>query len=112
MTADLPLETDVQTVKNMLERKEDFVLLDCREQEEFNFARIDGSTWIPMKEIPGRIDDLAEFRDKRVVVHCHHGGRSMRVAEWLRQQGFKEAQSMKGGIDAWAVEIDPATPRY
>jgi rhodanese-related sulfurtransferase len=55
---------------------------------------------------------LAAHRDRRIVVHCHHGGRSLRVANWLRGQGFEQAQSMAGGIDAWSTEIDPAVPRY
>jgi rhodanese-related sulfurtransferase len=46
------------------------------------------------------------------VVHCHHGGRSLRVAHWLREQGFANAQSMAGGIDRWSQEIDPSVPRY
>jgi rhodanese-related sulfurtransferase len=45
-------------------------------------------------------------------VHCHHGGRSLRVVRWLREQGFSRAQSMAGGIDQWAVDIDPSLPRY
>jgi rhodanese-related sulfurtransferase len=55
---------------------------------------------------------LDPYRECEVVVHCHHGGRSMQVTRWLRQQGFAKAQSMAGGIDAWAAEIDTSLPRY
>ena len=64
-----------------------------------------------MREVPAR---LAELGDKagRIIVHCHHGGRSLRVTNYLRQQGFSQAQNMSGGIDAWSLEVDPAVPRY
>jgi len=65
-----------------------------------------------MSEIQNRLAELETHRDDDIVIHCHHGGRSLRVANWLRQQGFSKAQSMAGGIDQWAVEIDPSLPRY
>ena len=110
--ANLPLEIDVRSVKALLDRKEDFLLLDCREQDEFNVARIAGSTLIPMREIPNRLSELEPFQEKRIIIHCHHGGRSSRVTNWLRQQGFASAQNMTGGIDAWSLEVDPTVPRY
>ena len=67
---------------------------------------------IPMRTIPERLADLEPHRSGRIVVHCHHGVRSLRVARFLRERGFAIAQSMAGGIEAWAVEIDPAMPRY
>lgn len=112
MPPQLPIEVDVRSVKTMLDEKQDFLLLDCREQKEFDFARIPGSRLIPMKEIPDRIGELEPFRGKRIVVHCHHGGRSLRVTQWLRQQGFDSVQNLTGGIDAWSLEIDPAVRRY
>jgi rhodanese-related sulfurtransferase len=65
-----------------------------------------------MSEMAERVGELEPYRDWRIVVHCHHGGRSLRVANWLRGQGFANAQSLAGGIDAWAAEIDPTLPRY
>ena len=112
MASQLPLEIDVRSVKSLLDEKQDFLLLDCREQKEFDYARIPDSRLIPMKEIPERIPELEPFRGKRIVVHCHHGGRSLRVTQWLRQQGFASVQNMTGGIDAWSLEIDPTVPRY
>src|SRR5687767_8470537 len=108
----LPVEIDVLSVKQMLDRGEKFVLLDCRELEEVATARIGGSQHIPMREIPGRIAELQSDRDGRIVVHCHHGGRSLRVTQFLRQQGFTQAQNMTGGIDAWSQQIDSSVPRY
>ena len=107
----LPLDIDVRTVKQMLDRGETFVLLDCRENAEVATARIAGTTHIPMREIPARTAELGP-KGGRIVVHCHHGGRSQRVTQFLRQQGFEQSQNMAGGIDAWSQEIDSGVPRY
>lgn len=88
------------------------LLLDCREPDEHAIARIEGARLIPMREIPERLSELEPWREKPIVVHCHHGVRSLRVVQWLRQQGFAHAQSMRGGIDAWSLEVDPSVPRY
>ena len=106
-----PIEIDVRTVKKMLDSGEKFTLLDCREASEVATARINGTTHIPMRDIPGRITELGP-KNCRIVVHCHHGGRSQRVTPFLRQQGFDQAQNMSGGIDAWSLQIDPNVPRY
>src|SRR5947209_14829446 len=108
----LPIETDVQNVKQLLDSGEKFLLLDCREADEVATARIAGSTRISMREIPAHIGELESDKAGRIVVHCHHGGRSMRVTQFLRQQGFLQVQNMAGGIDAWSQQIDPAVPRY
>ena len=109
---ELPLEVDVSAVKSLLDDNADFLLLDCREPAEHAIAHIDTATLIPMGELPERIAELEEHRERRIVVHCHHGGRSLQVTHWLRQQGFSKTQSMSGGIDVWAVEIDRSLPRY
>jgi len=106
------LDIDVQAVKKLLDDKESFLFLDCREPGEVTAAKIDGTLHIPMREIPARIGELQPHQQGRVIVHCHHGGRSLRVTQFLRQQGFDKAQNMAGGIDAWSVEIDPSVPRY
>jgi rhodanese-related sulfurtransferase len=86
-------------------------LIDVRENWEFAATHVDGSQLIPMGEIPSRAP--AEFKpDERLVVMCHHGVRSMNVTAWLRRQGFEQAQSMRGGIDAWSREVDPKVARY
>jgi rhodanese-related sulfurtransferase len=108
----VPLEIDVQSVHKLREAGAEFLLLDCREPSEVATAHITGATHIPMREIPARLAELETHRDSRVVVHCHHGGRSLRVTQFLRQQGFAQAQNMAGGIDAWSLEIDSSVPRY
>jgi rhodanese-related sulfurtransferase len=107
----LNMEIDVQTVKQMLDRGDNFILLDCREPDEVATAKIAGSLHIPMREIPARLAEIGPA-DTRVVVHCHHGGRSLRVTQFLRQQGYSQAQNMTGGIDAWSQAIDLGVPRY
>ena len=108
----LPLEIDVLGVKKMLDGGERFVLLDVREATEVATAQIAGSVHIPMREIPARLAELAPHKSERIVVHCHHGGRSQRVTHYLRQQGFMQAQNMSGGIDDWSLNVDQAVPRY
>ena len=89
-----------------------WLLLDCRTAEEHATARIAGALLIPMQELAARVDELDAWRDKPVIVHCHHGVRSLRVTHWLRERGFSGARSMRGGIEAWSAEIDPSVPRY
>jgi rhodanese-related sulfurtransferase len=86
-------------------------LIDVREPWEFETTRVDGSLPMPMGEVAARAHQELE-PDERLVVLCHHGIRSMNVAVWLRGQGFEQAQSVRGGIDAWSVEVDPTVKRY
>lgn len=97
---------------SMLRGASDVMLLDCRTPEEVEIASIEGATVVPMQEIPQRVDELEPHREKAVLVFCHAGVRSRRVASWLREQGFEGARSIVGGIDRWAEEIDPSIPRY
>ncbi len=88
-----------------------FILLDVREPWEVQVASLHGSVSMPMGDIPSRAH--AEIDpDLRIIALCHHGVRSLHVAAWLRNQGFEQAQSLAGGIDAWSREIDPSVPRY
>lgn len=107
-----PIEIDVTNVKKLMDSDSECLLLDCREQNEFDHCQIKGSTLIPMNEIPERVSELESFRDKPLVVHCHHGGRSLRVVQWLRENGFETAQNMTGGIDVWSQEVDDTVARY
>ena len=108
----LPTEIDVASVSSMREQGESFLFLDCREPEEYETAAIAGATLLPMSQLQERLGELEPHRDSRIVVHCHHGGRSLHVAHFLRRSGFEQAQSMAGGIDQWSQTIDPSIPRY
>ena len=86
-------------------------LIDVREPWEFQTASITGSVLMPMGDVPARAHQELD-PDERLVILCHHGQRSLNVAVWLRNQGFENAQSLRGGIDAWAAEVDPSVSRY
>lgn len=107
-----PLEIDCQSVKNKLDNDHHFLLLDCREQEEYDIVNIAGAQLLPMSEIQQRVSELDEHRSTEIIVYCHHGMRSMQVTSWLLQEGFTNVKSMQGGIDAWSCEIDNSKPRY
>lgn len=86
------------------------VLLDVREHDELAVAAVDGALHIPMREVPARLGELDA--DKPLVVMCHSGGRSRRVAEFLKGNGFTNVSNLAGGIDAWSTQIDSRVPRY
>jgi rhodanese-related sulfurtransferase len=86
------------------------LLLDVREAWEFETCRVEGSTHIPMGEIPQRFGELDPGAE--IIVICHHGGRSMQVAMFLQKQGFSGVSNLTGGVDAWAKTVDPTMPVY
>lgn len=92
--------------------RDDPLLLDCRTHAEHAWASIDGSVLIPMDELGDRLDELDGWRDRPIVVYCHHGRRSLIVTRALRRAGFADVRSMAGGIEAWSQRIDPDVPRY
>jgi len=95
-----------------LERGEEFLLLDVREPKESETARIHGSLLIPLGQIESRLDAIAGWKRRPIVVHCHHGGRSARACEILAASGFEQVENMAGGIEAWSLTVDPSVPRY
>ena len=86
------------------------VLLDVREPAELAAAAVSPAVHIPMRDIPARMAELD--RDRPLVVMCHSGGRSYRVAEYLLSNGFTAVFNLRGGIDAWSRELDSRVPRY
>ncbi len=107
----MDLEISVAQLQTLLASPTPPLLLDVREAWEYDTARIEPSTLIPMNEIPARAFQQLDEEDP-ILVLCHHGARSLSVAAWLRNQGFDRAQSVSGGIDAWSRQIDPSVPRY
>jgi rhodanese-related sulfurtransferase len=89
----------------------EFVLLDVREPWEYETAKIEGSLLMPMGDVPGRAHQELD-PEARIITVCHHGVRSLNVAVWLRNQGFENAQSLRGGIDGWSATVDRKVPRY
>ena len=106
---DIPQLTP-QQLQNKLSASSDILLLDVREPEEAALCRLPNSILIPMNELPMRQNELPD--GKEIVVYCHHGIRSQYCALYLADAGFEQTANLKGGIDAWAREIDPAIPRY
>jgi len=86
------------------------VLLDVREGWELNICALPGALHIPMGQIPTRTEELDP--EQEMVVICHHGVRSLRVAHFLESRGFNKLYNLQGGVDAWAREIDPAMHTY
>jgi adenylyltransferase/sulfurtransferase len=100
----------VHELKQKMEARENFVLIDVREPFEFEIARIDGARLIPLSELANRMGDLG--RDDEIVIHCHSGMRSAEAVRLLRREGFTKVYNLDGGIDAWSNEIDPEVPKY
>ena len=86
------------------------VLVDVREPWEFELARIEGSLLVPLGQLPHRVDELP--RDRPLVMVCHTGRRSQNAAMFLAQLGFSDVRNLAGGVEAWAVEVDPSMRRY
>jgi adenylyltransferase/sulfurtransferase len=103
-------EITVQELKMKRDAGVPFLLLDIRESEEVAIVQIPNSVHIPMGEIPGRLHELDP--EKEIIVYCHHGVRSLHVADFLLQRDFENVTSLAGGIDAWSLAIDPTLPRY
>jgi rhodanese-related sulfurtransferase len=102
-------EIDCHELSALLRSDEAPLLVDVREEGEAAICAIEGSLLIPMNSLPQRLQELP--RDRRIALYCHHGVRSMMAAQFLAQYGF-DALSLAGGIDRWAIDIDPAMARY
>jgi adenylyltransferase/sulfurtransferase len=108
---DYPLEISVAEAKQLLDQSPCGVLLvDVREPYEVEIASVRGAELIPMGQIPVHLPSLP--KDEHLLVMCHHGGRSLRVTEYLRAQGFTAVSNIAGGIDAWAEAFEPTLRRY
>jgi rhodanese-related sulfurtransferase len=107
----MDFEISPTQVKVLQERGEIFTLLDVREPWEYQASRIEGAKQMPMGDVPTRAHQELD-PDDHIVVVCHHGMSSLMVANWLRQQGYENVQSMRGGIDGWARTVDPKVPLY
>ena len=101
------------SVEEFAEKKKtngELILIDVREPHEYDICKIDGSKLIPLGEISQRYGELNP--DDEIILQCHHGGRSMKAANFLKEKGFKNVINLKGGIDEWAEKFDPDMARY
>lgn len=102
-------EISTAELKRRLDAGAPPAILDVRETWEHELCAIPGARLVPLDELASRVDELDSGRE--VVVYCHHGQRSAAAVQWLRRQGIP-AVNLQGGIDAWALEVDPAVRRY
>jgi sulfur-carrier protein adenylyltransferase/sulfurtransferase len=107
---DSEFEMTVVELKRRLDAGEPVVVLDVRNPQEYEIARLPGSVLIPLHELRDRLGELDTAAT--IVAHCHHGSRSANAVGFLRQMGFERAINLAGGIDAWSEQIDPSVARY
>ncbi len=99
-----------QEIRDILNNKNGVRLIDVREQWEYNIARLENSELMPTSTFLQYVDKLNP--DDDLIIYCHTGVRSASVCSFLADKGFKNLINLKGGIDAWAIEVDPSVPRY
>lgn len=102
-------DISVQELDALLKANADVFVLDVRNPDEYAICNLGGHL-IPFAELATRLDELNP--EQQIVIHCHAGGRSRRATEYLMQQGFKKVFNLRGGITAWANEIDPKMAKY
>lgn len=104
-------EITVEELKEKIENKEYFVLLDVRELFESHIARLDiPSIQIPVDDLPSRIGELKP--EEEIVVMCRSGNTSTKATQLLEEKGFTNVSNLKGGINEWAKKIDTSLPQY
>src|SRR5205807_92334 len=99
-------EITAHELRDEWQRNPALVVVDVREPHEYEIAHIDGAVLMPLGELPDRLGELDGHHE--IVTHCHHGARSLKALEILKAAGFSKVRSLRGGIDAWAVNVDPA----
>ena len=107
---DFGMEIDPSQASEYLSAHSECVLLDVRETDEHAYSRIDESLHIPLATLSQRLDSLDANRP--ILVYCHHGIRSLAAVRLLKAKGFPKTSSIIGGIERWAIEIDPSLQRY
>jgi rhodanese-related sulfurtransferase len=105
------IEVEPAAVVERLRNGEKLKLVDVREDWEWEYVRIPEASHLPLNQIEARHAALLSV-DEPVVLYCHSGMRSLQAAIWLRQQGYAKVQSLAGGVNRWADDIDPDMPRY
>ena len=108
------MELEPTEVKRMMDAGENFKLVDVREISEYEICKIEGSTLIPLSDIrERRVEKLNSLQPRDyIVTQCHHGKRSLDAAEILKEMGYPNVKSMKGGIEEWSLQVDSSVSRY
>ena len=105
-------QLSVVDAHQMLSSENPPFLLDVRTPGEVQIASIPNAHVIPLQEIPYRYEEINSEKDGPMIIHCHHGMRSMQAAMFLQTKGFSKLYNLTGGIDAWSQSIDPSIARY
>ncbi len=110
MSGNSDFEIDVTALKQMMDRREKFILIDVREPHEVQICRLPNSQLIPLGDLPSRVSELnsADF----IVAYCKSGLRSARACDFLRKAGISRVKNLRGGILAWSDQVDPSVPKY
>ena len=107
------MEISVHDLQELIKADaESIQLIDCREPEEWQQCRIEGSELIPLSQFAQATAGWDSSDQRKKVIYCHHGVRSLQATAFLRNRGFVNTYSLQGGIDTWSVEVDPDVPRY
>ena len=96
--------------RHLAESKTEPLLLDVREEWEYEYCHIAGSILIPMGQVPAHLEELDKARE--IVVICHHGIRSRHIGMYLEHAGFSNVINLEGGVEHWAAEVEPTMRRY
>ncbi len=102
----------VQAASQLLAAAKSPRLIDVREPEEWATCHIAGADLLPLSQWPAIVGTQLTDLSQPLIIHCHHGGRSARAAEFLLRSGFTDVKNLSGGIDAWSLQIDPSIARY
>ena len=108
--ADRKIQISAKDAAELLKKDKSARLVDVRTPEEYAAARIEGALLVDSDEVVQKM--MAWPKETPIVVHCHHGMRSLDAAAYLIGHGFKNVMSMTGGIEAWSADVDPKVPRY
>ena len=103
-------EVTAKELKEELDQGQDPYILDVRNPVEYEISRIEGSHLIPLDQLLNRLNELDSARD--IVAHCRTGARSAKAIEMLQEAGFRKLRNLKGGVLAWADDVDPTMAKY
>jgi len=112
MEPNIRMEIPIAEAAALMQTETPPLLIDCREQHEYDFCRIEGAVLVPLSCFAGRAEALLQHTDQPALIYCHHGVRSLHAVQYLSQQGFENTLSVQGGIDLWSLKIDESVPRY
>src|SRR3989344_4910910 len=97
-------------LKKKLDLNEDIFLLDVRNPNEFEIAKIKNAKLIPLPQLESKLHEIP--KEKEIIIYCHHGNRSSEAVKILKEKGFHKVKSLVGGIDVWSRFIDSSVPMY